>query len=156
MGVLQPGPRKEKETVEFRLNRSQLRARFDQGRLPAIDYAVVALELLALWILATSTGGYIQSPLGLVFTSAVLFGQIRGNKRQDIYILFWTALIGASSSDLIVHRGWLPKLFPSAHEISIAPWTWYIAIASTMAVSTVVNLATAKWVSHTASSPAAS
>ena len=146
--------KEEGERVEFPTTKKQLRDRMDRRKSARAYYAVVSVELASLWILATSTGGYVNTPLGLMFTSAVLFGQIRGNKRQDMFILFAMALLGAALSDLVVHRKWLGDYFAPSGAIKIAAWTWYVAILSSTSISTVINIVSARWKDPTEAAPA--
>lgn len=112
---------------------------------PVVYYLVVASMVLGFWILTTSTGGYIKSPLGLIFTSVVLFGQIRADTRPDMLLLFGVGIAGCASSDLIVHHGWFSNLFTPTNDLKVDPVSWYFAVVLSLFVSTAVNLATGRF-----------
>jgi hypothetical protein len=138
--------KREGDQTAYSMTEAEIADALDDRRRAQLYYFVVTAQLFGVWVVATSTGGYIESPVGIVFTSSVLFGQIRANRRMDIYILLATALVGTIASDVIVHHGLLKDLFAPTREVELAPASWYWTIAGTVFVSTWINLTTPTWI----------
>ena len=116
-------------------------------------YVVVALLIVGLWIIAAAYGGYVASPLGIVFASTILFGQIRANKKQDIVILLITGLVGIVAMDVVTHWDPAAEAFiqagravkeetDSGSRMLYDPVAWYPAIVVSFLISSFVNWTT--------------
>ncbi len=141
---------------------ASIKARWDEAtsllneygtRRAVLYYFSVTVLLIGLWFISAALGGYVSSPIGLLFFATIQFGQIRAAKRQDILILFAAGVIGIAAMDWVVRSEVLADYFSrvalddSAHEydpgaspIAFGVVRWYPLILLSLALSTIINL----------------